>query len=385
MRVILHMDMDAFYAAIEQRDDPSLKGKPVIVGGSRKRGVVSTASYEARPFGVHSALPMAQALRRCPQAVVLPVRMKHYAQVSRKIMAVLDSFSPLVEPLSGDEAFLDMTGSHHLFGAPDEMARAIKNAVLEATALAGSVGIATNKFLAKLASELDKPDGITWVPFGRERAFIAPLPISKLWGVGPKAAGRLQELGLARIGDVAVADPGWLHQELGSLGDHIHALARATDIREVVCGRKRKSVGSERTLENDISGQRAVERHLRRQCERVARELRRKNLKARVVRVKLRYSQTFQLATRDGPLPMACDDSATLFSTAQGLLNRLEMDAPIRLVGAAAYDLCEPGQAIQADLFAQPRAEKHLKLERTLDKIRERFGDKLQRGASDED
>ncbi len=380
MRVILHVDMDAFFAAIEQRDDPGLRGKPVIVGGSRTRGVVSTASYEARPFGVHSALPMAQAVRRCPQAIVLPVRMACYAAVSRQIMAVMEEFSPLVEPLSLDEAFLDMTGAERLFGPPKAMAQAIKARIFEATELTASVGIARNKFLAKLASDLDKPDGITLVPFGQERAFIAPLPVGKLWGVGPKAAARLEALGLTSIGAVAEADPAWLRLELGSLGDHIHALSRAEDLREVVVGRERKSVGSERTLDEDISGREAVEQHLRRACERIARELRRKEIRACGVRVKLRYSQGFQLATRDAHLPQACDDSATLFATARALLDRLELDAPIRLVGAAATDLTEPGQPVQVDLFAGARASKHGTLERTLDAIRDRFGDKIQRG-----
>lgn len=380
MRVILHVDMDAFFAAIEQRDDSSLRGKPVIVGGSRTRGVVSTASYEARPFGVHSALPMAQAMRRCPQAIVLPVRMAHYAAVSRQLMAVMEDFSPLVEPLSLDEAFLDMTGAERLFGPPEAMAEAIKARIFEATKLTASVGIACNKFLAKLASDLDKPDGVTLVPFGQERDFIAPLAISKLWGVGPKAAARLKALGLFTIGSVAEADPAWLRAELGSLGDHIHALSRAEDLREVVVGRERKSVGSERTLDEDVSGRVAVEQHLRRACERVARELRRKQIRACGVRVKLRYSHGFQLTTRDARLPLACDDSATLFSTARALLDRLELDAPIRLVGAAAFDLTEPGQPVQADLFAGARAKKHGTLERTLDAIRDRFGDKIQRG-----
>jgi DNA polymerase-4 len=385
MRVILHMDMDAFYAAIEQRDDPSLRGKPVIVGGTRKRGVVSTASYEARPFGVHSALPIVQAMRRCPQAIVLPVRMSHYVAVSAQIMEVLDGFSPRVEPLSLDEAFLDMSGAQHLFGEPDEMARAIKDAIFKATRLTSSVGIARNKFLAKLASDQDKPDGITWVPFEGARAFIAPLPVRRLWGVGPRAAERLAALGLTTIGEVADADPDQLRAELGSFGDHIGALARAEDEREVVSHRERKSVGSEHTLERDVTGRRAIEAHLRRQCERVARELRAKGIKACSVRVKLRYSQTFQLATRDGPLPMAANDSASLFATACCLLDRLDLQAPIRLVGAAAFDLTEPGQAVQADLFAQARVEKHTRLEQTLDAINERFGEKVQRGCFDEE
>lgn len=280
MAVIFHLDMDAFYAAIEQLDQPALRGRPVIVGGPVKRGVVSTASYEARPFGVHSAMPMARALQLCPQAVVLPVRMERYAAVSRQLMEVLAGYSPRIEPLSQDEAFLDMSGTERMFGPPPVAARRIQQHVARATGLSCSVGVAGNKFLAKLASDLDKPGGITCVPCGREREFIAPLPVRRIWGVGPKAAGRLERLGLRRIGDVAAADPAWLEAELGGLGAHIHALACGLDQRPVLAERERKSVGSEHTLEHDIHGRGPVEQHLRQACERVARHLRRQRLRA---------------------------------------------------------------------------------------------------------
>src|SRR5688572_9413277 len=185
-RIVLHVDMDAFYAAIEQRDDPRLRGKPVIVGGPSRRGVVSTASYEARPFGVHSAMPMSRALALCPNAIVVTPRMDRYLEVSEQVMATLDDFSPVVEPLSLDEAFLDMTGSERLFGPAEAMAEAIRKAIAARTGLTASVGAAANKFLAKLASDLNKPDGVTLVPRGREAEFIAPLPVRRLWGVGPK-------------------------------------------------------------------------------------------------------------------------------------------------------------------------------------------------------
>jgi DNA polymerase-4 len=385
MRVILHVDMDAFFAAIEQRDHPEWRGKPLIVGGPIKRGVVSTASYEARPFGVHSALPMALAIKRCPQAIVVPGRMAVYAEVSQQLMAILESFSPHVEPLSLDEAFVDMTGCEKLYGPPDCIARAIQERIQKETRLTCSIGLAGNKFLAKLASDLDKPNGVTWVPFGREAGFIAPLPVGKLWGVGPKSVARLEELGLRTIGDVAAADLKWLRSALGSLGDHIHTLACAEDDRPVVSGHERQSIGSEVTLEADVRGRAQVEPVLRAQCQRVARHLRRKRCKARAVRVKVRYSQTFQLATRDAALPMACDDSASLFDVARTLLNRLDLDSPLRLVGAAAFDLVVPGQATQADLFQQPKADKHSRLEHTLDAIQDRFGDKVHRGSGEPD
>ncbi len=387
MAVIFHLDMDAFYAAIEQHDQPALRGRPVIVGGPVKRGVVSTASYEARPFGVHSAMPMARALQLCPQAVVLPVRMERYAAVSRQLMEVLAGYSPRIEPLSQDEAFLDMSGTERMFGPPPVAARRIQQHVARATGLSCSLGVAGNKFLAKLASDLDKPGGITCVPCGREREFIAPLPVRRIWGVGPKAARRLERLGLRRIGDVAAADPAWLEAELGGLGAHIHDLACGLDQRPVLAERERKSVGSEHTLELDIHGRGPVEQHLRQACERVARHLRRQRLRARGVRVKLRYAGSFQLATRDGRLPLACDDSATLFATARALLERLDLQAPIRLVGAAATQLTEPAQPVQGDLFAGAQSERQARLERTLDAIHDRFGERIERagGRCDED
>ncbi|HSA21595.1 MAG TPA: DNA polymerase IV [Myxococcota bacterium] len=383
-RVILHVDMDAFFAAIEQRDRPELRGQPVIVGGSRTRGVVSTCSYEARRYGVHSAMPMSRAVRHCPRAVVLPVRMEAYCEASAQLMEVLDAFSPRVEPLSLDEAFLDMTGAEGLFGPPEQMARAIQARIRERTRLGASVGIASNKFLAKLASDLEKPNGCTWVPFGREREFIAPLPVRRLWGVGPRAAELLAGLGLATIGDVAACEPGRLRRELGAFGEHIHALSQGLDDRPVVSAHDRKSVGSERTLERDIRGRGPVEKHLRAACERVARDLRAAELLARAVRVKLKYA-TFQLATRDGPLPAPADDSAALYEGARGLLERLDLEAPIRLVGAAAFDLLPRGQPVQGDLFLQPVRQKHHRLESTLDAIREKFGDKIRRAGDGED
>lgn len=385
-RIILHLDMDAFYASIEQRDDPSLRGKPLIVGGRERRGVVCTASYEARPTGVRSAMPMSEALRRCPQAVVVPPRMNHYLEVSGQVMEVMRSFSPLVEPLSLDEAFLDMTGSERLFGPPREMADKLRAAIYERTTvgdrgLTGSVGIASNKFLAKLASDLDKPDGVTEVPFGEERAFIAPLSLRKLWGVGPRAHARLQHLGLSTIGDLAAADEGALRRELGDrYADHLLALARAEDDRPVEPDRERKSIGSETTLEDDVRGLDQVRPILRKQCQRVAAQLRKKGLLAGGVRVKLRYSQTFALATRQRALAVPADDSEALLEATTELLAKLDLSSPIRLVGAAAYDLQGDETPRQFDLFGAPEREKRSHLESTVDAIRNRFGDKIDFG-----
>ena len=376
MRWIFHVDMDAFYASVEQRDNPELRGKPVIVGGTRRRGVVAAASYEVRQFGVHSAMPMTQALRRCPHAIVLPPRIDDYIEDSRKIMAVLGNYSPHVEPLSLDEAFIDMTGTRNLFGPPTEAAMAIKHDIAEATGgLTSSIGIAPNKFLAKLASDLDKPDGVTLIPHGEEESFIAPLPIRKIWGVGQKTASRMEELGFRKIADVAATSPDELTRLFGPhFGTHLHRLAHGKDERQVVGDGKRKSVGSETTLSYDISGRKAVERVLRERCETVARHLREKSLRARGVRVKVRYTETFSLQTRQTSLPDPFDDSHTLFEAAQELLDSLELDAPIRLVGAAAFDLVDGSQAHQLSLFGQ-KNEKTSRLEHTLDEIRARFGD----------
>ncbi len=367
--------MDAFYAAVEVRDRPELRGRPVIVGGPNRRGVVSTASYEARAFGVHSAMPMAQAVRLCPQAVVLPVRMHVYSAVSDQIMEVMQSFSPLVEPLSLDEAFLDMTGTEALHGPPLDAARAIKRRIREVTGLTASVGVASNKFLAKLASDLEKPDGMTVVPRGREAQFIAPLPLKRLWGVGPRTASQLEVLGLHTIGDIARADERWLAARLGpSSAAHLSSLARAVDDRPVIPWHDAKSIGSEETLDRDIRGRDKVVPILRRHCDRVARRLREAHLFAGAVRVKVRYSRGFRLATREAPLPEPSDDSDTLIRTAVSLLDRLDLDDPMRLVGVAAADLRDESAPVQTDLFNHARAVKQSKIEHTLDTLRERFG-----------
>lgn len=381
-RIILHMDMDAFYASVEQRDDPSLRGKPVIVGGSEHRGVVATASYEARPFGVHSALPMARALRLCPDAVVVRPRMERYVEVSRQIMEELGNFSPLIEPLSLDEAFIDMSGSEKLFGEPDAMAHKIMKAIRKRTKLSCSVGIGSNKFLAKVASDIDKPGGMTWIPFDDPKAFIAPMPIRKLWGVGPRATEKLEQVGLSRIGEVAAADRALLDSQLGtSLGGHVHRLSHALDDRPVIPGRKRKSVGSETTLEHDVRGLESTMRIMRKQCERVATSLRQKKLLAAGLRVKLRYSETFRVATRQAALPAPCDDSRSMIGAAHKLLDRLDLDEPIRLIGAAAYDLSPRDGQRQLGLFGPTTAEDHSEIEHTIDAIRGRFGDKIDYGS----
>ncbi|MEZ4460789.1 MAG: DNA polymerase IV [bacterium] len=277
--LVFHMDMDAFYASIEQRDFPEYRGKPVIVGGRAKRGVVATCSYEARKFGVHSAQPMTVALRKCPDAIVVTPRMSHYVAVSRQIMAILESYSPAIEPLSLDEAFMDMTGIHE---PAIDVARAIQAQVFADTQLTCSIGIGPNKFLAKFSSDLQKPNGITEVPLGKEAEFLAGFPVRKLWGVGPKTEERIRAVGLELIGDIAAADLAWLRVELGrKFADHLYDLARGIDHRSVNPDRERKSIGSENTFAKDLTTRPEVEASLLPHADDVAATLRRKQVRAR--------------------------------------------------------------------------------------------------------
>jgi DNA polymerase-4 len=366
--------MDAFYAAIEQNDNPELRGKPVIVGGPSRRGIVTTASYEARPFGVGSAMPMARALRLCPDAIVVRPRLERYMEVSRQLMGALANFSPRVEPLSLDEAFVEMTGAEGLFGTPRQMGEAIRKAVFEATdGLTVSVGVANTKYLAKVASDQDKPDGLTVVPPDQVRAFLDPLPVRRLWGVGPVTEQKLLKIGLKLIGDVAEADPRWLRSCLGSLGVHIYRLAQNDDERVVTPGRRAKSVGAENTLEHDIRGAEAIKPYLLSAADRIGRRLRRKSFIARGVRVKLKTNR-FVLNTRQMPLTRGTDNADVLYKAACDLLQRFDLKPPMRLVGLAAYDLCGPGEAEQGDLFDSPGEAASRRLDSTIDLLYERFG-----------
>ncbi len=373
-RLILHADMDAFYAAVEQRDNPALRGKPLVVGGDSKRGVVSTASYEARRFGLKSAMPMVEALRRCPEVIVVPPDFARYQEASSKIMKVFADYSPLVEPLSLDEAFVDMSGAQGLFGAPDEMARSLKRDVFEATGgLTVSVGVAASKYVAKVASDFQKPDGLTIVPPGGELGFLWPLSISHLWGVGPKSRMKIEQMGLTTIGDVARASKEKLEQELGSLGDHIWKLANAKDEREVIPNREAKSIGKERTLEKDVRGTAAIRPLLRSLAEQTARRLRRKGLLAAGVRVKLKTA-AFQLLTRQAPLTPPADTARELLAVAHKLLDQFDLDQPMRLVGISTFQLIEKQASVQQELFPDKANERNRRLDHTLDEINDRFG-----------
>lgn len=379
-KIVAHADMDAFYAAIEQLDDPSLRGKPILVGPPSARGVVLTASYEARPYGVGSAMAMAKARKRCPDAVIVPPRFERYQEVSRTIMGVFADFSPHVEAISLDEAFIDLTGTGDLMGAPGTIGRNLKQAVREATGgLTVSVGLSGTKFVAKVASDFQKPDGLTIVPPAEAKGWLAPMPVSRLWGVGKKTEPRLQRLGLHTIGDVAAADPDWLTRNLGKMGIRFHALAHARDARSVEGRRASKSIGSERTLASDVSDREEIKRYLRRSAEEIGKRLRRKNIRAFGVRVKLKRTD-FQILTRQHRRGQPTDVTADLYADACQILDAFEHPGPFRLVGLAAYDLVrdQDEDAGQMELFSGRVQQR--KLETAIDELKNRFGpDVLQR------
>lgn len=371
--------MDAFFAAVEVLDRPELAGRPLLIGSLSPRSVVTTASYEARRFGVGSAMPMELARRRCPQALVIPPRFERYRELSLNVMEVFRSFSPLVEPLSLDEAFLDLSGTAARFEGATATAigAKIKASVYEATGLRVSVGVSTTKFVAKVASDHRKPDGLTVVPEAAVRSFLGPLPVRKLWGVGPKTEERLLSLGLRTIDDVAAASPGRLQALLGSAGPQLHRLAHGDDPREVVPDREIKSVGSEETLERDVLGSAAIRPWLLRASEQVASRLRRRRLLGRGIRVKLKTA-SFQLMSRQRTLRLPTDDPREIFGIALQLLAEFPMEEPIRLVGVTAYELEEVGSIpAQGELFDPPTPTfpRDRAIERAVDDVRQRFGE----------
>lgn len=379
-RIVAHADMDAFYAAVEQLDDPTLRGRPVLVGPNSRRGVVLTASYEARPYNVGSAMPMARAVRLCPDAVVVPPRFDRYEEVSVSIMKVFSDFSPDVEPLSLDEAFLEMSGAEDLFGSPRSMGQRLKQAVREATGgLTVSVGLSGTKYVAKVASAHRKPDGLTLVAPAHARAWLAPQSIARLWGAGAKMQAKLRGLGFDTIGAVAAADKEYLVEQLGSAGAHFYNLAHAHDPRPVVRQRRSKSIGSEQTLREDISSPEEIRAHLRRAADKIGKRLRRKGLVAGGVRVKLKTS-AFRLLTRQSPLKEPSDLADTLYAAGADLLRQFDDAGPFRLVGMAAFALTSVEDPQQLELLGNSARQR--RLETTLDEIADRFGDDMVRRAA---
>jgi DNA polymerase-4 len=372
-RAILHVDMDAFYASVEQRDQPELRGKPVLVGGRSRRSVVLAASYEARPYGARSAMPMREALRRCPAAIVVPPRMARYAQASDAAFAVFRRYTPIVEPLSLDEAFLDVTGSTALFGDGEAIARAIKNEIREKTELTASAGVAPCKFVAKVASDLRKPDGLVVVRPEDVREFLAPLPVEKMWGIGPKTAPKVRELGITTLGDLARADEDTLRRAFGRWGPAMARLARGEDDREVIPDRLAKSIGAEQTYEEDLVGADAVAATLLEHASRVARRLLRADVSARTVTVKVKYAD-FTLVSRQMTLPEAVQDTDAIHRAALAALARVPLEGKrVRLTGVSAGGI-EEGPP-QPTLFGDTRAAQRRALEDVAAKLADRFGD----------
>jgi DNA polymerase-4 len=381
-RAILHLDLDAFYASVEQLDDPALLGRPVIVGGPSDRGVVCAASYEARRFGVRSAMPTARARRLCPGGVFLAPRFDRYGELSDRVFGIYRRYTPLVEPLSLDEAFLDVTASRALHGAGAEVARAIKRAVREECGLAVSAGVAEGKMAAKIATDMGKPDGLVEVPAGGVRAFLAPLPVSRIFGVGPATEAALRRLGVVSVGDLAAADEAALRRALGSAGPDLARLARGEDPREVEPGVAAKSVGSEDTFEQDLAGEEALLPHLREQAERVARRLRAAGLAGRTVTLKLRYAD-FESVTRRVTLGAPTDDGRAIYLAARAQLGRADLGRAVRLTGIAVSGFGEDDT--QLDLFAPQGTEssgRRRALNAAIDAIAEKFGEGSVRPAS---
>jgi len=383
-RTILHVDMDAFYAAIEVREDPSLAGRPVIIGadpdGGRGRGVVSTASYEARRYGVHSAMPISRAWKRCPHAVYLPPRISLYVEVSARIFEIFGRFTDLVEPLSLDEAFLDVTASRGLFGDGPAIAAAVKREMAAGQRLTCSVGVATSKYVAKVASDLEKPDGLVVVPAGSEREFLAPLDVSRLWGAGAKAQRRLHRMGIGTIGAVARLERPVLEASLGSAtGGRFHELANGIDTRAVNPDAERKSLGKEVTFSSDVSDRARVERTLLGLCEGVGRGLRRRGLAGRTVHLKLRW-EGFETLSRQRTLEEPIATTERIWPVARELFREADDSARrVRLIGVTltGFDHAPPRQL---GLFDEPTGrpgagrDSDVRVAEALDALSDRFG-----------
>ena len=388
----MHVDMDAFFASVEQLDHPEYKGHPVIVGGLSSRGVVATASYEARKFGVHSAMPISRAKKLCPQGIFVYPNMARYKEISHVIHKVMEEFTPLIEPLSLDEAFLDVTGITHKFTGPKALGRAIKNRVFEETGLIISAGLAPNKFLAKLASDLDKPDGLVVIPYGKECESLANLPIKRIWGVGPSTERRLKHGGFLLIKDIqALSDEKPLVPYVGNQARRIWELARGIDERPVEPDRQIQSVGNEETYESDVEDPAVIDLELHYFANRVAKRLRKYGLMGHTVSIKVRYND-FKTVSRQKRLDSATDQERIIYDTSVLLWNKLMRERtgvpfvqvhtsildmpvkPIRLLGVTVSGLSTEGM-VQEDLFTIEADEKEEKLSTVLDSLASKFGE----------
>ncbi|MDP4159316.1 MAG: DNA polymerase IV [Bacillota bacterium] len=374
LRKILHIDMDAFFASVEQRDDPSLLGKPVIVGGRpNSRGVVSAASYEARKFGIHSAMPLAEALRLCPQAAFLPVNGQKYREVSLEIRRIFLAYTPMVEPLSLDEAFLDVTGSTSLFGSADTIALTIKKRIQEELNLTASVGLACNKFLAKLASDLQKPNGFVIVQPDKVQKFLDPLSVDQIWGVGKKTAEQLHALNIKTIKDLRHLDQRYLTQLFGVMGTRLFQLAQGIDDRPVESDRVIKSIGRETTFAKDVADPEALETALLKLAIDVGRELRKEALKGKTITLKVRYDD-FRTISRSRTLSRPTNLDNVIYHEACHLLREVSLKQPLRLIGVTLNNLTDRIED-QLSLFEEPQRD-HDSLTKVLDFVKERYGEK---------
>jgi DNA polymerase-4 len=374
-RQIIHVDMDAFYASVEQHDNPSLKGKPVIVGGDPAgRGVVSAASYEARRFGVHSTMPMKQAMRLCPHAVVIRGRMDRYVEVSRIIRGIFGQFTPLIEPLSLDEASLDVTGSLVTWKSAEHIGRTIKQTIRDRTGLTASVGVAPNKFLAKVASDLDKPDGFVVITEENKQEVLDPLPVRAIWGIGPVTGAKLQQHGIHTIRQLREYPPDALRRLLGNTADSIIELAHGIDDRPVEPTSRARSLSAEHTFPQDVADPNTLASTLLDQVEEVAARLRAERLRAKTITLKLRYGD-FKTITRSRSFAESTDCTAALWKAAAEVFETWRSRAfrPLRLIGFAATGL-KPDQGRQLTLFAEPEDVRQARLDRTIDEIREKYG-----------
>jgi DNA polymerase-4 len=388
-KTILHIDMDAFFAAVEVQDHPELRGLPVVIGAPPdKRGVVSTCSYEARKFGIHSAMPSRTAFKLCPRAVFLPPNMKRYQEVSEQIMEIFRRFTPLVEPLSCDEAFLDVTGARYLFGGGPEIARRIKSAVKEKTGLTCSIGVAPNMFLAKIASDLNKPDGLTIVPTDPKEiaAFLAPLPIKRMWGAGKKTQAVLESHRIRTIGDLQTVDPIKLAAWIGeNSAASFRRLAFGLDNRDIQTETEEKSISNEITFDEDQTAPGEIESALLDLADKVGTRLRRAGFYAATAQIKIRW-QDFSSITRQRKLDPPCCDDTTLREAALELFRKEALHSPVRLIGFGVSNLRETADAPQLDLFQSSKKQTSTRREQlslVVDRIREKFGRKsIRRGST---
>jgi DNA polymerase-4 len=381
--MILHIDMDAFYASVEQLDNPWLRRKCVMVGGSSNRGVVMAASYEARKFGVRSATPVFKAREMCPEGVFIPPRMKRYKEVSNMIMAVLREFTPRVEGVSIDEAYVDISGSERLHGDPEKVAMAIKREIKQTTHLTCSVGVAPGKFLAKVASDLDKPDGLTIIRPGDVQQFITTLPVQKVPGVGKKTYRHLESMGVKTLGDVKKFPEKLLLDRLGKFGSRLIALSNGLDHSEVTPHAPHKSVSSERTLGEDTDDKKLLNTYLLKQAEEVARQLRKAEVKARTITLKLKYSDFKQLS-RSKTIALPTQSSKAIYRHASQMLEDCRLVKKVRLVGVGTSGFKSGEIPIQLDLFDHQEVNDSswTRIDRTLETITERFGKEAIRRAS---